>query len=353
MSDIRSAFIQLVTMDPAVLKTVLASQEQGYRGALEIFMNQMENKVQALQSSISELTRSLEFTQQDVQDLTLKVNQQQHDLEGKNQTIEDLNDKLKASGVHVKDLYERCNYQEDYNRRNNLQISGIEESRAGETWEQSATIVSKLLEEKLQLPNIQLERTHRVGRGGDLRPRPIVARFARFCDREAVLRNVRKLKGTRIFINEDLCPASHNIRKSQLPALKQARSEGKIAYFRHTKLIIKEKPASDQTSEPHSRDRGIERGRRGTSPTGFGDSGESGAPAAAAVPPVPSSGQPAGVFHDPGVNPSASAAATGGGGAGADPPADVGAYGGNMSSTSSSQSGGKGSKGQRTTRARK
>lgn len=57
------------------------------------------------------------------------------------------------------------------------------------------------------------------------------------------------IKGTRVFVNKDLCPASHSIRKAQLSVLKQARNKVKIIYFRHTKLIVKEKTASNQTSE--------------------------------------------------------------------------------------------------------
>ncbi|KAG0715406.1 hypothetical protein GWK47_011976 [Chionoecetes opilio] len=55
------------------------------------------------------------------------------------------------------------------------------------------------------------------------------------------MRNVAKLRGSRIYINEDLCPASQEIKREQLPLLKQAKSEGKVAYFRHTKSIIKDK----------------------------------------------------------------------------------------------------------------
>lgn len=51
------------------------------------------------------------------------------------------------------------------------------------------------------------------------------------------MKNVSKLRGTRNYISEDLSPASQSIRKAQLPLLKQAISEGKVAYFRHTKLI--------------------------------------------------------------------------------------------------------------------
>ena len=59
------------------------------------------------------------------------------------------------------DLQEKYIYQEDYNRRKNLQIIGIEE-QSNETWEQTANLVSKILTEKLELPNIQLERAHRM-----------------------------------------------------------------------------------------------------------------------------------------------------------------------------------------------
>ena len=140
-------------------------------------------------------------------------------------------------------MEERCNYNEDHSRRNNLRIVGGEEQH-DETWEQTAIQVSKLLESKLELPNIHLERAHRVRRRFDQRSRPIVARFSRYCDREAVMRNVRKLRGTRIYINEDLCPASQSIKKAQIPLMKQARNEGKLAYFRHTKLIIKERTSA-------------------------------------------------------------------------------------------------------------
>ena len=43
------------------------------------------------------------------------------------------------------------NYQEDYNRRNNLRINGVKQQICRETWEQTATIVSNILKDKLQM----------------------------------------------------------------------------------------------------------------------------------------------------------------------------------------------------------
>lgn len=127
----------------------------------------------------------------------------------------------------------------------------MEEKEGGETWEQTAASVISLIEKKIQIPGVVLERAHRVGQRRDARPRPIVARFGRFCDREAVMRNARKLKGTNIFINDDLCAASQAVKNSQMPLFKQARAQGKVAFFHHTKLIIKEKQQdSDGRPQP-------------------------------------------------------------------------------------------------------
>ena len=86
----------------------------------------------------------------------------------------------------IEELEKRSNYQEDYNRRNNLRITGIQEKPGGETWEETADTVSKLLEDKLQLPSLKLERAHRTGQTTSQRPRIVVGRCERFGDREAV-----------------------------------------------------------------------------------------------------------------------------------------------------------------------
>ena len=78
----------------------------------------------------------------------------------------------------------------------------------------------------------------------------IVARFDKFGEREAVIRNARKLKGTGIFINEDLCLVSQEIKNSQLPLLKKGRQEGKIAYFKYTKLIIRNRDGQRSSVAP-------------------------------------------------------------------------------------------------------
>ena len=144
-------------------------------------------------------------------------------------------------------------YLEDQSRRNNLRFEGIVEE-TGENWEQTAKKVEVIVREKLGITDtIQIERAHRVGKHNSERPRLVVAKFLRFNDRENILRSSGKLKGTNIYINEDLCETSQAKRRSQLPQLKQARSQGKIAYFVHTRLVIKDRVAPHQINNERTR----------------------------------------------------------------------------------------------------
>lgn len=86
----------------------------------------------------------------------------------------------------------RCNWQEDYSCRPNLQFIGLDEQHGGETWELTTIRISKLSEDKFALPNIDLEQAHRVDHSVYHWPRPIFAHIVRLCDREAVMKNVSK-----------------------------------------------------------------------------------------------------------------------------------------------------------------
>ena len=121
----------------------------------------------------------MEFSQQELKDqqgelLILRNSNKEHKT-----TIEILKTK-------ITELENRQNYQDDYNRRNNIRISGLPE-QPGETWEETTISVTKVLEEKLQLPPMKIERAHRTGPTEPARSRTVVARFERFCDREAVM----------------------------------------------------------------------------------------------------------------------------------------------------------------------
>ncbi len=221
------------------LKLLLEVQQKAYKDAMEILVGDVTDRLRKLEKQNDQLRGSLEYTQKEVD--TLKS-----DNEKLKEELCDLKkDVMKKSGIAEKmnEIQDRLNYQEDYSRRNNIRLDGIEE-RPNESWEETQEKVQRLLRDKLKLGSATLERAHRVGPrpgSGSTRPRTVVARFACFGDRQQAMKNSFKLKNTNIFLNEDLCESSVLLRKAQLPALKKAKAEGKIAFFRHTKLIIRDR----------------------------------------------------------------------------------------------------------------
>ena len=80
---------------------------------------------------------------------------------------------------------------------------------------------------------IVFQRVHRLGkprRRGD--PRPIIARFLRYQDREKVIQKARaKLKGKNDAVFEDIPKELYELRKKQQNKLKRARQDGLKAFF--------------------------------------------------------------------------------------------------------------------------
>ena len=111
----------------------------------------------------------------------------------------------------VQDQSERNEAQE---RRFNLLISGLEENPTGENWEETKALVLDFFKEKMGIlhpPYIQ--RAHRIGPFRRPFPRAIMVKFRDWSDREVVLKERKKLRGSNIYINEHFTKATADTRK--------------------------------------------------------------------------------------------------------------------------------------------
>ena len=209
------------------IESLLKIQRDAYNDNISHLMSVFNSQVNSLKSELDHAKSELVLVK--------------HDLENKQSKLENLESKVfyLENNSNLEPVQNRLDYLEDQSRRNNLRFDGIPE-RTGENWEQSTAEIQKVVSKLGITREVTIDRAHRVGtRTPGSRPRPIVARFHYFSDRETILKNSNKLKNTNIYVNEDLCVNSQNLRKAQLPELKQARRDGKIAYFSHTKLITK------------------------------------------------------------------------------------------------------------------
>ena len=137
-------------------------------------------------------------------------------------------------------ISERVRIMEDFSKRNNIIIDGIPE-QAQENSEKLQVAVSKLFSEKLGMPNVEFERCHRIGKeSSDQKPRRTLLELSKFEDRQKCLKSSFKLKGSDIYVNEDISRATAKIR-TRKPELLEKRRQGLIAYFFGVTIVTKKR----------------------------------------------------------------------------------------------------------------
>ena len=155
----------------------------------------------------------------------------------------------------AQEIVNNVDYQEDYGRRLNLRFSGIADHHRNENWENSEALVRKLIKSTLGVEKeIEVERAHRTGKWSKdpTKPRDIIIRFTKFKDRDLVLKKRNMLKETDIFINEDFCTNTMNIRQDLRFSMYEARRARQIAYISRHRLKVRSRnrpfPTSEETS---------------------------------------------------------------------------------------------------------
>ena len=216
------------------VELMLKTQRESYNDSLSHLRASFENRISKLEKDLFDSRVEIESLKSTNESFKTSI----AELITDSQNLKPI---VVNSEATQKSTAARIDYLEDQSRRNNLRFDGLHEDN-GENWEQSTKKVQDLLSQKLGFENsISIERAHRVGKINPQKPRTIVAKFLNFNDKQNIIRNSHKLRGSNVFINEDLSLASLAKRREQLPQLKEARSRGKIAYFVHTKLVVKDR----------------------------------------------------------------------------------------------------------------
>ena len=161
------------------------------------------------------------------------------ELERKNTRITRLEEDLKEAKETERRTASRLNDMENYNRRNNIRVFGIEEKK-GEDCEE---VLLEMLRRKMNinLKNEDLEAVHRVGGERTGGKRAIIARFVNRKNSEKILRNRKVLKNTGIGIAEDLSQASYRLqlRAREVKGLLDCWTKGGVLYVKKEDGAIK------------------------------------------------------------------------------------------------------------------
>lgn len=125
--------------------------------------------------------------------------------------VKDITDKWLMSSAESQKVSLHHRYDNDrleqYTRRDNLRIFGIEEDQEEDEDVLQAKVLEVAADVGVKLEADDISIAHRLGKTGE-RSRPVIVRFCHRKKRNAVLKNKKELKNKnkKIFINEDLTP---------------------------------------------------------------------------------------------------------------------------------------------------
>ena len=209
---------------------------------IELTLRDMSSRLTSAETKAENLER-------ETRKMNSEINTMDAGLTTLNNEVSALRGEIMAKEERINNLHMKHLYLESYSRRENLKFFGIPEKEAnveegGETLDTRAVLL-QFWETALgfQDPksNIEIQRVHRVGKSNNGKPRPILARFLRFQDRERILRRGFKLKGTEYMMLQDFPQEIIEKRRKMMPKLKEARGKGLRVSFSKSepdKLII-------------------------------------------------------------------------------------------------------------------
>ncbi|XP_072172018.1 uncharacterized protein [Diadema setosum] len=172
-----------------------------------------------------------------------------HDLSNIKLEQERMSENIKGITKEMEKLRENLDDLEQYGRRESLRFFGVPEKQSEDTDSVIRDVVQQHLNILLNEKNIA--RSHRItpkpgnsshGRG----PKPIIVRFTTYNIRRNVYEAKSKLKGSNIFIHEDLTPFKRDLinKARKMSSVKRVwSSDGRIIALRsapdgHEKKVL-------------------------------------------------------------------------------------------------------------------
>ena len=224
---------------------LLDLHSQAYNEATNLLFSALTKRLDDQFKYITELKVSLEYTQAECKDIKDENQLLKSDLI-------DCKKKINENAETITKMQDKIDSLEDYSRRNNLRINGLNEEQ-GENNEILEVKLKKIFTEKLGVDNVTINSIHRLPKkqSNDTHhsgPRTIIAQLSTTKDKDRTMKNTWKLKDSNIYINDDVCDNTAKTRRDLIPQMKSAKAAGKIAFFQGNKLIIKDRKRNMETN---------------------------------------------------------------------------------------------------------
>lgn len=228
LKDIKQQLARLNTIEDSIRRTnnrldTLNNTIQ----ALTLKTNDIEESTQFLSVSVDQISACTEANKDNIMSIKGSVAKMQEE----NKSLREENEFMRRDIIDV----------QVRSMRSNLLFYGFEDNDSSEN---CAEKVLAFCAEKLEINDakerIKLERAHRIGRhrGVNSKPRPIIARFNYYPDREEVRSASNKLKGTNFGVSEQFPRSIQERRKVLIPIMKDLKQRGKTVKLVRDKLFV-------------------------------------------------------------------------------------------------------------------
>ncbi|KAH9379177.1 hypothetical protein HPB48_011826 [Haemaphysalis longicornis] len=221
------AQVNLPSHDDATQLDFLRALQSG-QAAIMQKLDTIETRFAKPEAMIAEMNKNLGVTQGRIEDVSNLVSQQANVIRSLSQRVDELQEK----SVDM----------EDRSRRLNLVFYGVDDTDQLEKWDQSEKLIQKICKDKLGIQLKSVQRAHRIGRFTGKTKRPIVVNFSSYKEKQDVLVNAKKFKGTNYSVSQDYSPETRSVRK-HLWEYGKAKKEDKSnnVKLNFDKLIINDK----------------------------------------------------------------------------------------------------------------
>ncbi|XP_065671710.1 uncharacterized protein LOC136089585 [Hydra vulgaris] len=217
-------------------ESMIKQQEKNVLNIISSSTKILYERLDIVESNIKENCKQIKTIKKEVEDIKVSLNFHEHLIDEKIRSVVNSQEKcITTSAIQSNEsafikIRGKLREMEDRSRRNNLRIDGVKEND-GESWKDSEMKVNKIFENYLGLKGIKIERAHRTGQKNSVKPRTIIIKLLDFKDKIDILKKTTNLKGKNIYINEDFCAETVQIRKNLQEQMKIERAAGKFAHL--------------------------------------------------------------------------------------------------------------------------
>ena len=218
----------------AKLSDMLTKKDKGFiKSILADTLEELKDKI------IGSVLLRVEKLEGDVHETIIgqsKLKKEIEECKTKNTALQDENTKLKNEiKSETESRKEQINSLEQYGRRNNIRVSGLDFDSKYEDAHATSSGIITLFNEKmgLELSAYDIDIAHRLGKYENNKIRPVIVKFVSRQTKYIVMKNTKHLKGTKLSVNEDLTNVNHKVlsslrHKDKVNVIKDWSFEGKL-----------------------------------------------------------------------------------------------------------------------------